>query len=577
MHEEREVKIKVSVIIPCYNSERFLHECLDSILNQTLKEIEVICIDDGSTDGTCKILQEYAQKDERFMFLKQENLFAGTARNKGMGIAKGKYLYILDSDDFFEPMMLEKVYRKSEEDSADICLFGGGDYDMRTGLFSYRYGLRYKYLPKKIPFSSDDVLKDIYQVHHIASCSKLYNRLFVENHNLKFQVLATANDVFFNNSAIVVAERITIVDDWLWTYRKGTSTSLVETLDQSPFCIDEAHRAVKEFLNEKQLYSQVSKSFKELVLGSGVYSLVMMKTKAAWLRCALFLKEEYIPEFGLLECFDFLKPNSYLFEWLQFLTESTNENLHVYMPKLRADETAVKKTPEWEFALNENHAKVSVIIPVYNSEDYLEECIRSVLNQTLTDIEIICVNDGSTDSSLEILNHFAQEERRIQIISQENKGTSFARNVGLDSATGEYVMFIDSDDLLLRVSLEHLYRKAKYNDLDQMFCEGAVTYESRNLYSDKEKMLNYYRYKGEYPLIYQGGELLIQLVKEKDLKVSPCMQIFRLNFLKDNDIYFDSKVYEDTIFTLLALINAERVMVHEEQLYIKKFRKFNLK
>ena len=90
--------------------------------------------------------------------------------------------------------------------------------------------------------------------------------------------------------------------------------------------------------------------------------------------------------------------------------------------------------------------KVSVIIPVYNVEKYLKQCLDSVVNQTLKDIEIICVNDGSTDNSLEILEEYAQKDNRIIIISQENQGQSVARNIALEKATGEYVGFVDSDD-----------------------------------------------------------------------------------------------------------------------------------
>ena len=93
-------------------------------------------------------------------------------------------------------------------------------------------------------------------------------------------------------------------------------------------------------------------------------------------------------------------------------------------------------------------AKISVVVPVYNVEKYLKECIDSIINQTLEDIEIICVNDGSTDSSLEILNNFAEQDNRIKVITQSNQGLSAARNTGIKYANGEYISFIDSDDYI---------------------------------------------------------------------------------------------------------------------------------
>ena len=92
--------------------------------------------------------------------------------------------------------------------------------------------------------------------------------------------------------------------------------------------------------------------------------------------------------------------------------------------------------------------KVSVVIPVYNVEDYLRDCLDSIVNQTLKDIEIICINDGSTDNSLEILEHYKSKDERIKVISQENGGISAARNKGIDLASGDYISFIDSDDYI---------------------------------------------------------------------------------------------------------------------------------
>ena len=116
-------EIKVSVIIPVYNTENYLRECLDSVLAQTLREIEVICVDDGSTDNSLNILKEYQNKDTRIVVLTQENRSAGAARNYGLSIAKGKYLSFLDSDDFFDKELLRKAYKNAEKNNADIVVY----------------------------------------------------------------------------------------------------------------------------------------------------------------------------------------------------------------------------------------------------------------------------------------------------------------------------------------------------------------------------------------------------------------------------------------------------------------------
>ena len=122
-------RIKVSVVLPVYNGERYLRKCLDDILGQSLREIEVICVDDGSTDGTLAILKEYEKADPRVRAVYQDNAGAAVARNYGMTLAGGKYLSFLDADDFFERDMLRLAFENAEREQADIVIFRGDRYD----------------------------------------------------------------------------------------------------------------------------------------------------------------------------------------------------------------------------------------------------------------------------------------------------------------------------------------------------------------------------------------------------------------------------------------------------------------
>ena len=120
--ENKESQIKVSVIVPVYNTRPYLPQCLDSLCGQTLKEIEILCIDDGSTDGSAEYLEEAAKRDGRIRVFRENNTGAGAARNIGLLEAKGAYLAFLDSDDFAEPQMLERMYREAWDAAADICV-----------------------------------------------------------------------------------------------------------------------------------------------------------------------------------------------------------------------------------------------------------------------------------------------------------------------------------------------------------------------------------------------------------------------------------------------------------------------
>ena len=115
--------VKVSVVMPVYNVENYIEECLDSLISQTLKEIEIICVDDGSTDGTLNLLYKYEKSDTRVKVIQQQNQYAGVARNNGMKHAVGEYILFLDSDDFFERTMLEKMYNEAKRTEADLVLW----------------------------------------------------------------------------------------------------------------------------------------------------------------------------------------------------------------------------------------------------------------------------------------------------------------------------------------------------------------------------------------------------------------------------------------------------------------------
>lgn len=127
--------IKVSVIIPVYNGEKYICQCLDSVISQSLKDIEIICVDDGSSDSTPMLLEEYCKKDKRVCVITQENVNAGAARNAGLDIAQGEYLSFLDADDFFEKDMLLKAYNQASSLQCEIVVYRSNQYDEKKACF----------------------------------------------------------------------------------------------------------------------------------------------------------------------------------------------------------------------------------------------------------------------------------------------------------------------------------------------------------------------------------------------------------------------------------------------------------
>ena len=199
--------------------------------------------------------------------------------------------------------------------------------------------------------------------------------------------------------------------------------------------------------------------------------------------------------------------------------------------------------------------KFSVIIPVYNVEKYLRECLESLVNQTLKDIEFICVNDGSTDSSLDILNKYAKKDSRFVIINQHNQGQGVARNNALAAAKGEYVAFVDPDDWVETNMLEELYAKFKETNAEviqfnfKMYFEEGGKYVCRNLAKEIES-----KYDVNFSISPCKN---IQCLTDSGLAV--WHRAYSLQFLRQNNIYFmNKKIGEDTLFSIKAKLLASK-------------------
>ena len=184
--------------------------------------------------------------------------------------------------------------------------------------------------------------------------------------------------------------------------------------------------------------------------------------------------------------------------------------------------------------------KVSIIVPVYNTEVYLEKCLESLIEQTIEDIEIICINDGSTDNSSKILEKYQQKDKRITILTQQNQGQSIARNNGINLARGEFIGFLDSDDWAEKTMLEELYQNAKEFGSNISMCSISVYDEKTDTSNIKDTYMNLEIFPQEY---------FNKSFDYKDCKdflfricVTPWNKIYDANWLKDNNIYFPHRL-----------------------------------
>lgn len=211
-----------------------------------------------------------------------------------------------------------------------------------------------------------------------------------------------------------------------------------------------------------------------------------------------------------------------------------------------------------------NNIKVSIIVPVYNTAKYLPKCLDSVKNQTLKDIEIICINDGSTDNSLDVLNKYSQEDSRFVILMQENQGQSVARNTGIKLAKGEYIGFVDSDDYIELTMFEKLYENANQNKADISMC-CISTFDENNTYpNDPYMTLDLFPKEFEHKTFdfNSTSNFLFRIC------VTPWNKIFKKNFLLNNIIFFpEGLFFEDNVFFYESYFKAKKISLLKEKLY----------
>ncbi|MDO4649225.1 MAG: glycosyltransferase, partial [Eubacteriales bacterium] len=219
----------------------------------------------------------------------------------------------------------------------------------------------------------------------------------------------------------------------------------------------------------------------------------------------------------------------------------------------------------------EDNPLVSVIVPVYNVERYLSECLDSVLKQTYKNYEVVCVNDGSTDGSVKILEEYASKDARIRILSQENGGLSAARNHGLKEAKGKYLLFLDSDDLWLPTTLEELVCRGEKDDLDLMLFNMKPFIQSEECSEDYLHFERTYQRQFDYPDTCKGSRLLSMLKKEGEYRASACQFMIRMDLMEKYSISFVRGIlHEDNPFTLEVMLASERTGFVNRSFYLRR-------
>lgn len=444
------IDVKISVIIPVYNAAKFLARCLDSVLGQDYPHLEVICVNDGSKDESLSILHIYAQKDPRVKVLSQFNQGAAAARNKGLKAATGDYVSFVDADDYLSQGLYSYFAQAISNDEVDIFMFNGV-VNQSDNFFTPRNF----YHP--VAECQNVTYKDFYGLFYGNSgvCNKIFKKSFLQEKKISFLAQNCFEDIDFWFKSLIQAQRVKVSFKSFYNYIFDNEDSVTKTFGLNSFCLFDTFNSMlnvakkqglEDFFQDALFQYQYEKSIETLFLMKPEFQEKFYYNAQEFLRRRIkqLKGDSYKNLLNFGNCYNLI-----LNDYIDF----KNSTL-LFRDKFNY---LTKKPQEIRF---------SVIVPVYNVEKYLNICLKSLINQTFQNFEIICVNDGSTDKSLDILNFYADKDVRIKIINQENKGLGAARNVGVAQAQGEYLVFVDSDDWLRSDALEILDRQMRENPVD---------------------------------------------------------------------------------------------------------------
>ncbi|MBP5398791.1 MAG: glycosyltransferase [Alphaproteobacteria bacterium] len=283
--------VKISVVIPVYNVEKYLSRCLDSIILQTYENLEIICVNDGSTDGSPKILEDYAERDKRIRIITQENQGLSGARNSGMHVMTGDYFTFVDSDDWLQLGAYQKFMDvlQTEERVIDIFLFNGFRY-MQDNLLTTPTITKIFNIQDWGDFTESH-FKTIRQhkdplYNTMAVWNKIYRTDWFRQYNFQFMDKMIGEDRLFSAQTYLSTDNVYVLEDYLYCYRKLPG-SLSYTSDENIFKFLKIADEVKKVYIQKDFYKQSIFSYWEYLLREGLSFLK---------NCQIYLREDYLHE-----------------------------------------------------------------------------------------------------------------------------------------------------------------------------------------------------------------------------------------------------------------------------------------
>ena len=539
--------VKISVITPVYNAQDHLKQCLESVLGQSFGEFELICIDDGSSDSSIEILKSYQSKDKRIKIIEKSHTNTSDSRNAGIDTAMGEFLAFVDADDFIEPDMLEKAYSAIIETESDIAWFRSNMWEHNNREFiDSPWTLRDWEMPPFRPFSVWEASEKVFNMGSCTPWDKLFRKSFIDRENIRFQSISSCDDMLFTFGALALAHGITTLNDTLYHMRIGQSRYLAENVENTVSNYYNALSGLKDFLETHGLYEECRKSFLNWAADFSLWFYNQYRIPLLHGFIGQNLKRCHFPKLGV---YDLPEEDYYNHDFFLQVQDIRNSYLS-----------------DLEQLSKPDMPQVTVIVPVLNAGDVLESCLDRLVLQTLNNIEILIVNDGSNDNSSEIIEKYAASDSRITVINnKETKGHGVAVNMGIKEAKAPYISIVEPFDTFDVALLERLFNPVIEHDLD--FAKGDIASLKHDKYGNLQidyRMLALHEHN--YNRVIDSSNERIW----KDFMHSPYCAVYKKSFLEENEIFFDESedaTFTDEEFVFKTDIYARRVMYVLETLY----------
>ena len=285
----------VSIVVPAYNGERHIRQCVESVLTQTIPDFELICVNDGSTDGTGSLLDDMAARDDRMRVIHQENKGEGAARNAG-------------------PQLLEKAVRRAEETGADVVAYRVDSYNDETGeTLPMPWSLDTDAFPAGRVSSPGDNPDKLFYAFQNWTWNKLFRSSFVQASGLRFHEVQRSADLYFVCCALAQADRIATVDEVLYHYRVNNPNSNIATNERAPLDFHRSFVAAKQHLENAGRFAAVERGFKNWAAESVFFNLCSLKARDAFEELRREMQERGCAKLGLdtMKEADYFDPQTY--------------------------------------------------------------------------------------------------------------------------------------------------------------------------------------------------------------------------------------------------------------------------